>query len=671
MLLKVSPLISSGMVLQQGAAAPIRGQAAPGAEITVSFLGKAYRAAADSGGAWQLLLDSQPPGGPYSMEIAANGEKIALDDIYIGDVWLCSGQSNMELPMQRLKDDYPEEWAPPINALIRQFKVPQEWEFSGPRGELSGGCWKAAGAQTLDEFSGTAWFFARALYENHPVPVGLINAAWGGTPAEAWMSREALTASAVAGFPAKIAAGDQYNNSANAEIARTHESAIQAWEDRAAAADQGLAEAWQRPETDTAAWGDISLPDNFAGSVPADFCGVIWLRREFEADAEFAAGEARLWMGTIVDADTAYVNGVEVGNTPYRYPPCKYIIPAGLLHAGKNQIVVRVICRDGEGGVTKGKAFRVFSEMGSIELGGVWKYRIGASVGPRPAEFFFQRQPMCLFNAMIAPVLGFPLKGVIWYQGESNDPNPHEYAALFPALINDWRKRNNPGGSSPLPFLFVQLPIFGDPGDNNESSSWAIIREAQAQALSLPATGMAAGLELGEWNDLHPINKKGIGRRLALAAEKTVFGQPNTSPGPMVRGVERRGNRVLITFDNCGGGLTYEREESHAEAQGHKGRKDKRKEEERGHENLYLPLGDLCASVPLREPLLEPPHLSVIAGGESFRLLAEIDGTDCISIDISTIKNPEKILYAWANNPRDRQLFNADGLPVIPFRIKL
>jgi sialate O-acetylesterase len=615
------------MVIQQEAAVPVQGEAAPGAEITVSFIDKTYRATADSNGAWRLFLDSRAPGGPYAMEITACGgadEKIVLDDIYVGDVWLCSGQSNMELPMQRIKDNFPEEWQPPINALIRQFKVPQEWDFSGPRGELSGGCWKAANAQTLDEFSGTAWFFARALYEKHPIPIGLINAAWGGTPVEAWMSREALAASAAAPFPAKIAMSEPYADDAKrAETVRANEAAIKEWEDNTAAADRGLSEKWQNPQTDIAAWNDITLPDNFAGTVPAHFCGAIWLRREFDVSGEFAAEESRLWMGTIVDADTAYVNGVEVGNTPYRYPPCKYVIPAGLLHAGKNHIVVRVICRDGEGGVTKGKAFRVFSEKGSIELGGTWKYRIGASVPARPAEFFLQRQPMCLFNAMIAPVLQYPFRGVIWYQGESNDPNPHEYESLFRLMINDWRAKSE----KDFPFLLVQLPIFGKPEDNNEESSWAIIREAQAKALSLPATGMAAGLELAEWNDLHPLNKKDIGRRLALAAEKVVYQAPNTSPGPLVRAIERRTDRLFISFNNCGKGLTAD--------------------------------GQL--------------YVSVVAGENVFRLPADIEGPDCIAIDISTIKDkaPEKVLYAWANNPRDRQLYNADGLPAIPYRLPI
>jgi len=641
MQLKVSPLINNGMVLQAGVSVPVRGEAAPEAEISVLFLGKIYHAGADSNGAWRLLLESRSPGGPYTMEISAGNsekitEKIIIEDIYIGDVWICSGQSNMEMPMQRLKDDFPEEWEAPVNSLIRQFKVPQECAFSGPRQEFSGGSWMTAGAETLHEFSGTAWFFARALYEKHPVPMGLINAAWGGTPAEAWMSREALAL-----FPEKIAMGEHYADPAfREEIVRKNEMEVKTWEDALRAADAGLAADWRLPETDTSQWDDINLPGDFADVGLSHFCGVIWLSKEFEAGGEFAVHDAKLWLGTIVDADTVYINGVEAGNTTYRYPPRKYPVPAGMLHAGKNKIIIRVVCNNGEGGVTRDKDFRIFSGNECIKLDGTWKYRVGASAAPRPEEFFLHRQPMCLFNAMIAPLLDYPCKGVLWYQGESNDRNPHEYAALFTALINDWRSKKRAFQPEPhdLPFLFVQLPIFGEPEDNNEESSWAIIRKAQCSALSLPATGMAAGLELGEWNDLHPINKKGIGCRLALAAEQVVFKSPNTSPGPLVRRIERRGDLLLISFNNCGAGLTV------------KERRDKR-EEIRGGSN----------------PILS--YLSVVdKEGGVFRLSADIKTPSCLAVDISMVQNPHKVLYAWANNPRDRQLFNADGLPVIPFQ---
>ena len=255
----------------------------------------------------------------------------------------------------------------------------------------------------------------------------------------------------------------------------------------------------------------------------------------------------------------------------------------------------------------------------SVELSGVWKYKIGIKANTRPSEFFFQWQPIGNYNAMIAPVLKYPLKGVIWYQGESNTANPHEYAKLFRTMIQDWREKNK---NENLPFLFVQLPIFGNFSDNNENHSWAIVRKAQADTLSLPATGMAAALELGEWNDIHPINKKDVGIRLFYAAEKTVFNVNNTSPGPVFKHYKKEENKIKIYFEGCGLGLKT--------ADG-------------------------------------KPYLSIIGENEQIRLPAEIEGADFITIDISAVKNPKKILYAWADNPKDRQLFNSDGLPVIPF----
>jgi sialate O-acetylesterase len=447
------------------------------------------------------------------------------------------------------------------------------------------------------------------------------------------MSREALAA-----FPEKTALGDKYADAGLCgEITRAAKAETDAWEEELAAGDIGLAEAWQKPETDISQWAGINLPGDFAGTLPDNFCGVIWLCKEFEVGPEFAGKESKLWMGTIVDADTAYINGVEAGNTSYRYPPRKYIIPAGLLREGKNRIVVRVVSCNGEGGFTRGKAFRLFCESGTLELGGTWKYKLGfKAAAPRPQEFFFQRQPMGLFNAMIAPILGYPCQGVLWYQGESNDGSPREYPALFTALINDWRIKHSLSGSQRvLPFLFVQLPVYGEPEENNESSSWALIREAQCFALSLPFTGMAAGLDLGEWNDLHPINKKGIGLRLALAARKTIFNEQNTAPGPMLRRVERREGKLFLTFTNCGEGLVC-------------------------REKPYLSIasGDIGRT-------------AEEFGGTLFRLSAETESPECLSVDIHAVDKPTAVLYAWANNPRDRQLYNSDGLPAIPFRAEI
>jgi sialate O-acetylesterase len=384
------------------------------------------------------------------------------------------------------------------------------------------------------------------------VPVGIISTGWGGTPIEAWMSRAALAA-----FPQKIAPGEECSGPACLESAAKAEAAIHEWEARLRREDRGLAEGWHKPEAwqepDGAVRGEIALPGPFAAAGLANFCGVIWLYREFDADAALAAEDAKVWLGTIVDADTVYINGTEAGGTTYRYPPRKYRVPAGLLRQGKNSIIMRVTCASGDGGVTPGKPFRVFNGKSQRELAGNWRWRAGAQAAqPRPEAFFFQRQPMGPYNAMIAPVLKYPLKGVIWYQGESNDSCPQTYEALFKAMIRDWRAKN---GRHDLPFLFVQLPVYGEPAANDLSSPWAALREAQKAALSLPDTGMAAALDLGEWNDLHPLNKKAVGSRLSLAAEKTVFKGRNTAPGPLHCGTEQRQGRLYLQFQNCGAGL--------------------------------------------------------------------------------------------------------------------
>jgi sialate O-acetylesterase len=304
------------------------------------------------------------------------------------------------------------------------------------------------------------------------------------------------------------------------------------------------------------------------------------------------------------------------------------VVGAGLIREGENQICLRIVCNNGNGGFTPDKPFRLF-ESGkaagghSMELGGTWKYKIGFRTSPRPEDFFLQWKPTGLFNAMIAPLLKYPVRGILWYQGESNAARPEqavEYAVLFTAMIRDWREKK---GSGTIPFLFVQLPFFGAPEENNETGALALLREAQCAALSLPGTGMAAALDMGEWNDLHPVQKKEVGYRLALAADAVVYGEKNTAPGPQINGVERRGNTLAVKFSNCGAGLRAK----------------------------------------------SPPHVSIVSGDQLVRLPALIKDSDTLLVDISRIKNPEKLLYAWADNPKDRQLYNAEGLPAIPFKV--
>jgi sialate O-acetylesterase len=638
MKLTVHNLISDGMVIQHGAAVPVRGYANPRLPVRVSFLEKNYTAIADESGRWSVSLEPSAPGGPYRMEITAGPvqaeleqtgfeERLIIQDIYAGDLWLCSGQSNMELPMTRIRDNYPEEWEKPINSLVRQFQVPITWDFTGPRDDIPGGVWITASPESLINFSGTAWFFAQKWYETHKIPIGLIKAAAGGSPIESWMSREALK-----DFPQKIAESDQYADTARMDAAiRENEEKQKHWQGLLLQSDAGLlpnAE-WFKPDLDDSAWKTIELPGFFSVDGLADFCGVVWLRKNIVIPAELTGGAVKIWLGTIVDADTVYINGREVGNITYRYPPRKYIIPPDLLHEGNNQISIRITCTNGNGGFTPGKPFRIFSDTRTVELQGTWKYKTTAKVPPKPPDFHIEWTPCGLFNAMIAPLLPYPLKGVIWYQGESNDKNPEEYEALFLSMIQDWRKRKK---QSPLPFLFVQLPIFGAPGENTENSTWALLRDSQRKALSLPDTGMAAALDLGEWNDLHPLNKKDVGYRLALAAEGVINNEENNAPGPVLRNIEKSGSSLMLNFDKAGKGLRLK------EKTGMSGAADNQ---------MYVTI--------------------ISKDKTSSRLPARLNGPAQITVDMARIRDPEKILYAWADNPADRQLYNADGLPAIPF----
>jgi sialate O-acetylesterase len=621
-------IIGNGMILQQGVSVPIWGKYTPGAPVTLNFLDKTYRTVADAAGAWMVHLEAAGPGGPYTMTIRGEGDKnlepIVLKDLYIGDVWLCSGQSNMELPMNRVKDEYPEEWKPPINGLLRQFKVNPTWDFSGPQEDLPEGCaWVGATEGTLGDFGATGWFFAKALYEKHRTPIGLINAAAGGSPIEAWMSKDALKE-----FPQALAQGAQYGDADFREsVIKKSAFQQQTWYEGIQREDEGLSpEApWYLPGTDDSAWEAITLPGYFADAGLGEFCGVIWLRKTVKVPPEMAGKPARLWLGTIIDADTVFINGVAIGATTYRYPPRKYGIPEGLLQEGDNQIAIRVICCNGNGGFTLGKPFYMFfgtpEDDTCISLQGIWKYKTTAQSEPKPGEFFIQWQPTGLFNGMIAPLLRYPVRGVIWYQGESNEGNAAVYGHLFTAMIQDWRIKK---AAPQLPFLFVQLPLFGAPGANTEDSGWALVREAQQSGLTLPHTGMAVALDLGEWNDLHPTKKKPVGYRLALAAGKALEGERNGAPGPLLQSIDRIGNKLILTFDPGGTGLV-------------------------------IKPAPMYVTMVSKEGIKTP-------------LPGELWGINQISVDISSIREPWKILYAWADNPADRALYNNEGLPAIPFR---
>lgn len=488
-------LISDGMVLQRGTAARIWGKADE--RVTLTFLGKQYVTAPDPSGYWEILLDNLPPGGPYTMSI----NEITINDVFVGDVWLCSGQSNMQIPMSRVKHMYPEEIASP-NPNIRQFTVPQRFNFHGPQDSLEGGHWSAASTDTISDFSAVGYFFAKRLHERYHVPIGLILSAIGGTPIHAWMSRGALEAFPELIREADLCADDGYVARVQAEDMRQIESFFSGID----ASDPGLRESWHSPDYSDEGWEERDLLDPWPGS------GSVWLRKTLHIPPELAGKKATLFLGTLIDWDMVYVNGQVVGNTTYRYPPREYIVPS--LPSGCCVIAIRVISKDG-GCFTPGKQYLLSTDDGVFNLNGKWLFRRGASALPPAPEVFFTYKPTGLYNGMITPLRRFTIKGALWYQGEADADNPERYAEKLRALISTWRS----DWGYDIPFLLVELPHWeGGP-------HWHLLRQQQWLALDMPKTAMAAAFDLGEHNDLHPLGKQAVGDRLARCAMRLVYGE--------------------------------------------------------------------------------------------------------------------------------------------------
>ncbi|HLV08710.1 MAG TPA: sialate O-acetylesterase, partial [Halanaerobiales bacterium] len=460
------------------------------------------------------------------------------------------------------------------------------------------------------------------LYERYRVPLGLIKASEGGTPVEAWMSEEALQP-----FPRKLKEKEKCKEREYLEkIIRQNEENEKDWYRELYKKDRGLARnklPWYAPEYDCSDWDTMEIPVYFEDLGLKDFNGVIWLRREIELPAPMASREARLIMGRIIDSDTAYINGIRVGETTYQYPPRKYDIPKGVLREGKNQLVIRVVCNNGQGGIAVDKPYKITAGEQSLDLKGEWKYRVGAVYRPLPETIFVQRKPGGLFNGMIAPLLNYRIRGVIWYQGESNDSDPLEYEEMFIGMINDWREK---WGQKAIPFLYVQLPNHGIPAAFSPDSAWAVIREAQRKALSVPETAMAVTIDLGEWNDLHPLNKKDVGIRLALAARNLVYGDKDlVYSGPLYRSIKVEGDKAALSFDNTGAGLIS-----------------------RGSKK---------------------PAGFFIAGTDKEFLEAEAEIRDKrVIVWNDRVQKPLAVAYAWADNPAAASLYNKEGLPASPFR---
>ncbi|QHS58186.1 sialate O-acetylesterase [Chitinophaga agri] len=602
-------LVRDSMVLQREAPVKLWGWAAPGEPVRIRFQGKQFRTKTNTDGTWSVIMPALKPGGPFTLQIDASNH-ITLRDILVGDVWLCAGQSNMVHQMILHSERYAADIATANYPAIRHFKIPQTSDLRDPAQDLTGGEWKSATQADVADFSAVAYFFATQLYEQYHVPIGLINASVGGTPIEAWTSKEGLQA-----FPALTSTIRSNENMTRPGVPAFLQPA-----------DPGLDDqpTWYDTAYQPLHWRPINIPGYWEDQGIRDLDGTVWYRREISIPPAMTGKPALLRLGRIVDADIVYVNGKMIGNTGYQYPQRRYQLPAGTLKPGKNLIVIRVTNQSGKGGFIPDKPYYLTSGHDTIDLKGTWSYKVGNVYATPPPTVTFREQnaPTALYNGMIAPITSYTIKGALWYQGESNAGNAGEYAQLLPALIQDWRRQWK---VNTLPFFFVQLPGFMEYQYLPSESNWAVLREAQRKTLAVQHTGMAIAIDLGEWNDVHPDRKKEVGDRLALLARKALYGEESlTASGPLPEKASAEGNKVTIRFTNTGSGLTTNDG--------------------------------------------QPPAQFALAGedGKFVWAQARIENNTVV-VWVEGMNAPRRVRYAWADNPHNPNLYNREGLPASPF----
>jgi sialate O-acetylesterase len=606
------------MILQRDRKIDIWGWASKGERVTVKFNGRSYRSKTGAEGKWALQLPAMKAGGPYTMEVSGKN-KIILHDVLIGDVWLCSGQSNMVHQMRLHSVRYADEIAAAHYPEIRQFWIPTLTDVQGPKEDLPAGSWKSANPEDVLEFSAVAYFFAKDLYEKYHIPIGIINSSVGGTPIEAWMSEQGFK-----DFP-ELSATIEKNKDTAYINGLNHRRPMG---DMPRPVDKGLTGSvpWYSPAYLPKEWRSIGVPGYWEDQGLRNLDGVVWYRREIDVPAAMTGKSAKVFLGRIVDADALYINGKEVGNTTYQYPQRRYAIPTGVLKTGKNLFVVRVTNTFGKGGFVPDKPYCLIAGGDTVDLKGYWEYKVGEVFDPRQRfgggfGFSAQNAPAALYNAMIAPVVNYHIRGFVWYQGEANTGRAAEYARLQPAIIADWRAKWKEGD---IPFLYVQLPGFGDYNYLPEESGWAELREAQLKSLSVPNTGMVVAIDLGEWNDIHPDRKKPVGDRLALAAEHIAYGENIVYSGPIYQSSAISGDKITLSFSHTGSGLITNDGE-------------------------------------------EPQEFAIAGADKKFVWArAEIEG-DKVVVWNEAVKDPKYVRYAWADSPVDPNLFNKEGLPASPF----
>lgn len=627
-------LFTSNMVMQQLADVPVWGTAKKGKVVTVtaSWNNQTVTAKADENGRWKVTLRTIEAGGPYTVTIS-DGQKVTLENVMLGEVWLCSGQSNMEMPVDGWGrvlnfEEEKQEANQYKNIRLLQMKHRVETQPSDEVVTTAGG-WQVCSAASVKEFSATGYFFGRDIHKYRNVPVGLIDASWGGTFIEPWTSADAL-----AQYPEmcpEIAKVQAIPSDKQQQLA-FYSATMSEWGKKEKLTDPGYKNGkaiWASTDFDDSKWETVNVPCEWGKMGLGNFDGVMWYRHEVDIPKSMAGKDLILSLGWVDDIDYTFFNGESVGEMFDYGLDRKYTIPGRLVKAGRNVIAIRVIDIIGGGGIYHDAASLYLEPVKGkknqrISLAAQWRYKLGPELKNMPSfpnlRLNQPNQVNVLYNAMINPIVQFPIRGAIWYQGCNNEQKGYQYRELLPLMIRDWREK----WGNDFPFYIVQLANFRQQQTQPGDDLWAEVREAQAMtAQHVENSGLACTIDIGDAFDIHPRNKQEVGRRLALQARAKTYGEKIEYSGPVFKNYQIEGGQIRVFFDHA--------------------------------EGLTARNG-------------EQPKGFAIAGSDRkfYWATARIEGNSIV-VSCPEVKFPVAVRYAWHENPICN-IQNKQGLPAVPFR---
>ncbi|MBR1518083.1 MAG: 9-O-acetylesterase [Prevotella sp.] len=631
---KLLPIFTDNMVLQQQTQAPIWGETKAGKSVvvTTSWDNVSYQSKADAKGRWQVKVKTPKAGGPFTITIN-DGKRVTLKNVMIGEVWICTGQSNMEMPLRggrgwQVKNHDEEVAAAAQHPNIRLVKIDRNTN-TAPLTTVTSerGGWEVCSPESAEKFSATGYFFGREIEKYQNVPVGLIMDCWGGTVAEAWTSGEALNAMPY--FREQVKRLGSLPESAE-ERQKMYSAEVEEWNKVSAAKEAEKfsdAPTWSQPGADLSGWKDAQQPGNLGDNEFSSFDGIFWIRRTIDIPAAWAGKDLTLRLGNVDDIDQTFFNGEKVGAMVGYSLNRVYTIPGRLVKQGQATLSLRVLDTGGGAGII-GYNGKMTIACGSDErsIAGTWKVKMTLPTYDMPRlpqnTIGNPNVPTVLYNAMLAPIIPYAIKGAIWYQGEANADRAYQYRDLLPVMIRDWRHQ----WGYDFPFYIVQLANYMAPEKGPEESAWAELREAQVIANERTEnSGLACIIDIGEANDIHPQNKQEVGRRLSLLARALTYGENIEYSGPKYKASRIAKNRMIIEFDHAESGLKAV------------GSRDEKGFTIAGIDHKFHPAK------------------------------ARITGKNTIEVWADEVDFPIAVRYGWANNP-NCNIYNGEGLPMIPFR---